>query len=303
MALSEKQKGLVDVMTQRFAELHGCHKGLDFLEKKLGSVHALACSYRMDVLKPVREAFEQAQKAVSDSGAVDELFKLLEQPIMHNSKIRKESPILFSTPMVVALLAGRKTMTRRIVKPQPIDNREVDGNFFQGNHKGYVKVDGHPNWQKQFAHEFVRWKVGDILWVRETFQILDYPQPHLDTEYRFKADEPRPEWQYTQWKPAIHMPKQAARIWLEVTEAWVEPLHDITEEDAKAEGVWKRDNHGFDVYPDSEDKYTDAMGFNFKTGFQNIWEKINGKESWNANLWVCVIKFNVLSTTGKRAWY
>jgi hypothetical protein len=209
--------------------------------------------------------------------------------------MKKEIPILFSSTMVQAIIAGRKTMTRRIVKPQPIDNTEVDGNFFHGNHKGYVKVDGHPNWQKQFAHEFANWKVGDILWVREAFSPVKANNFNGGKSTLFKADVAENKFDGYKWKPSIHMPKEAARIWLEVTEVRVERLHDITEEDAIAEGVEKLNNWWKD-YTSDQDAYDMQTAM---CSFDSLWKKINGEESWNENPWVWVVSFKVLSTTGK----
>jgi hypothetical protein len=166
--------------------------------------------------------------------------------------MKKEIPILFSSTMVQAIIAGRKTMTRRIVKPQPIDNTEVDGNFFHGNHKGYVTT-------------------------------------------LFKADVAENKFDGYKWKPSIHMPKEAARIWLEVTEVRVERLHDITEEDAIAEGVEKLNNWWKD-YTSDQDAYDMQTAM---CSFDSLWKKINGEESWNENPWVWVVSFKVLSTTGK----
>lgn len=210
-------------------------------------------------------------------------------------KMKKEKPILFSTEMVRAILEGRKTMTRRIVKPQPIDNVEVDGNFFHGAQKGYVKVDGHPDWQRQFAHEFSPFKVGTILWVKETFENA------INGEVVYKADGKPPKdkagYPYPpKWKPSLFMPRKAARIFLEVTDVRVERLYDVSEDDAIKEGSFKRDDFGFDVYRDSEDKYTQEMGFSFKNGFQSIWQTINGEESWNENPFVWVIEFKKLDS-------
>jgi hypothetical protein len=205
----------------------------------------------------------------------------------------KEHPILFSIPMVQAILQGRKIMTRREIKPQPIDNVEVDGNFFEGNHKGYVKVDGHPNWRDQFAHEFCRYKVGDLLWVRETFEVYLCNDGGEDyTQIRFVSDGRMIRFNTSlspNKHPSIHMPKDAAQIWLEVRDVKVERLQEIGQEDAKAEGVygveWGESDHG-------------GMP-NYKLPFKNLWQSINGEESWSENRWVWVIQFKVLSTTGK----
>jgi len=190
-------------------------------------------------------------------------------------------PILFSTPMVNAILEGRKRITRRIVKPQPIDNTEIDGNFFEGNHKGYVKVDNHPNWKNQFVHEFSDKQVGDILWVRETFgdDFLEINETGAINHYLYKADAlERPA---DGWKPSIFMPKAACRIWLKITGVSIERLQDISSSDAENEGVdgvewYERDYSG---KPD------------YKTAFKILWSKINGVSSWNENPFVWVISF------------
>lgn len=181
----------------------------------------------------------------------------------------KDHPILFSTSMAKAILAGRKTMTRRIIKPQPIDNIEVDGNFYEGNYKGYVKVDNHPNWQQQFAYEFCPYgEVGSTLWVRETWQKVDtYPEPDCFGKYLYKSMGDTCD----KWKPSIFMPKDACRIFLKITDIKVERVQDISEEDAIKEGV---------------ESWCDAID-----NFKQLWQSINGEESWNSNPWCWCISF------------
>lgn len=196
-------------------------------------------------------------------------------------------PLLFSTPMVQAILDNRKTMTRRLIKPQPIDNIEVDGNFFEGNHKGYVKVDGHPNWREQFVHEFSKYKVGDVLWVRETFNgdHKGYPVYKADvtenlSEFISKG---------IKWKPSLFMPFAACRLFLKITNIRIEQLHDITNEDAIAEGILKNDNGSFKNYKFIGDS---IIGDNAaKNSFFSLWMSINGSNSYLANPWVWVISF------------
>ncbi len=215
-------------------------------------------------------------------------------------------PILFTGDMVKAILADRKTQTRPIIKPQPIDNTEIDGNFFEGTHKGYVKVDGHSNWQEQFSFEFCKYgKVGDILWVKETFQYVDFAGE--DNGYVYRATDP--DWETMEewtWKPSIFMPKKACRLFLEITDIRVERLKDISIDDACEEGIeycnvdteafeggeliadyknymWKDDENYEDYY---FPYYADPLN-----SFKSLWQSINGKESWNENTWVWVISF------------
>ncbi len=217
-------------------------------------------------------------------------------------------PILFSTPMVQALLEGRKTMTRR---EADVPNHEHMGRKIMdwGLSKHPWKDDEGQWWYnvQSTVDSYNRlklkckWQPGDVLWVRESFIHLPpeydfalsslYPYAEGGTFY--KADKghegPGP------WKPSIHMPKSLCRIFLEVTDVRVERLLDISEEDAKAEGAERgilRDG------PNTEKgefhlEYNNMSGH--KDGFQFIWQMINGKENWNLNPWVWVISFKQIS--------
>lgn len=205
--------------------------------------------------------------------------------------MRKEIPILFSTPMVQALLAGRKAMTRRVVKHPRLGTDPID------------QVEMIPNiGQVLFAGDRGRWSVkcpygkpGDVLWVRETFHMETLPQPpegdYDAPTYFYKASMKDAD--YFSWNPSIHMPKLAARIWLEVEEVRVERLHVITEEDAKEEGslMW--------MYPTGKNAVGAEDFYTARTCFVSLWQSINGEESWKANPWVWAISFKILSTIGK----
>ncbi len=200
-------------------------------------------------------------------------------------------PILFSTTMVLALMEDRKTQTRRIIKPQPIDNTEVDGNFFTGNHSGFVKVDGHINWRQQFTDEYSPYQPGDILWVRESWC-------RFGNEYCFKIKNQQGDVKPLKWKPSIHMPKAACRLFLEVTEAKLERLQEISEDDAMSEGIEKY-GLGYKSYeiihsgPHKGTPHPHSAISNRKASFsfKELWESINGPDSWNINPWVWTISF------------
>ncbi len=164
----------------------------------------------------------------------------------------KERPIIFSTPMVKAILEGRKTMTRRIIK----------------NIKGATE-----KYPKGFA-KCPYGVVGDRLWVKETY----FPNEGQVPNIIYKADwNDRHKTGITftcQWKPSIFMPRIYSRITLETTNIRVERLQEITEEDAKKEGVMEGEDTGY-----------------YNEGFYRIWDKINGKDSWKENPYVWVIEF------------
>ncbi|WP_422096847.1 hypothetical protein [Variovorax sp.] len=189
----------------------------------------------------------------------------------------KERPILFSAPMVRALLDGTKTQTRRVVKPQP-DSISPDGipaRFFHQRAIG----SGYP---VQIRSPYGQ--LGDRLWVRETWQavrgddrarhICTSPRPDVGwIEYAATPREDEPAYK---WRPSIHMPRWASRIDLEVTGVRIERLQDISEADARAEG--------YDIGPPP--CIDDPVRW-----YRYLWEQLNGAGSWDANPWVWVVMF------------
>ena len=188
----------------------------------------------------------------------------------------RERPILFSAPMVRAILDGRKTVTRRLVKPNP---HTVDG--------GVPYADA-PAWaHAEPGSAVMRCPYGvrrDRLYVRETWaapHAYDHLPPRRipqDARIHYAATEDRGG---LLWRPSIHMPRWASRITLEVTGVRVERLRACNEVDAITEGApWA------------------ACGApqegSHKAGFAQLWEQINGHGSWEANPWVWVIEFKAI---------
>lgn len=215
----------------------------------------------------------------------------------------KERPILFSAPMVSAILEGRKTQTRRIMRRQPDDVER----FYRGEPttdtdarhailRCYNRPKGFKNcnsgWSANATYKtpFTEFCVGDRLWVRETFMDLSGTGvEHRDSEGKLQrfayaadcpkgshGDELRKEFGL-KWKPSIHMPRTACRIVLEITKIRVEQLQDISESDCLKEGV------GSPILRDCK-----------KPKFMQLWESINGTGSWNKNPWVWVVEFKVI---------
>ncbi|MES2620213.1 MAG: morphogenetic protein [Bacteroidota bacterium] len=189
----------------------------------------------------------------------------------------KQIPILFSTPMVQAILEGRKTQTRRLVKfPKDYTGGEVYKNSIYG-----LKYES--NLYGDTVQRLAYALPGDIFWVRETWAEFSGIEPKI--EYVYKADKifdtpAKEHLSGNRWKPSIHMPKAACRLFLKVVSVGVERLHDISEADAKAEGAKAAS------LPD--------LGNTWKThkqGFEYLWHSINGEESWKQNPWVWVINF------------
>lgn len=193
----------------------------------------------------------------------------------------KERPIIFSAPMVRAILEGRKSMTRRIVKFN--DSGRVKLNGKQWHIEDPDAINGCPYGT-----------VGDRLLVKETF---------MGTKdcLSYRATDPRQviEFGFDKWTPSIFMPRWASRITLEIVSVRVERVQEITEEDARAEGAhlatWfipkgkendyehHRDISGLPGYPSERPAY--------KNGFANLWESIHGPGSWERNDWCWVIEF------------
>lgn len=179
--------------------------------------------------------------------------------------------ILFNTDMVRAILEGRKTATRRVVKPQPTSWVE---NMFKTPGTNIWRTCGSSCWF-EYKAPFVP---GDILWVRETWAEMPY-----GFVYRADGEEPE-EWDVDdRWRPSIHMPREAARIFLRVTGVRVERLQEISGEDIRAEGV---------------------LGTHFKAptrgAFVDVWDRTVKPADlpaygWDANPWVWVIEFERIS--------
>ncbi len=215
----------------------------------------------------------------------------------------KERPILFSAPMVRALLDGTKTQTRRIVKPQA-DARTTAA--FQG-------ADGiwrfsYPTARAPVSH--ADWDVrcpygmpGDRLWVRETCFINDYRGVDVPVDERadcnivYKAD-PLPDFEGEEnlivWRPSIHMPRWASRIDLENVSVRVERLENITEADALAEGVDMNQLVTMPMFPGAPCTVTIKPRSAIEA-YAMLWESINGPGSWHANPWVWAVEFKAVN--------
>jgi hypothetical protein len=211
----------------------------------------------------------------------------------------KERPILFSSPMVRAILDGRKTQTRRIIKPQPEDigwgrNCEVHP-YMTGTAwpLAYYEMRG-ACWNSSPPLKCAYGVPGDRLWVRETWA-LD-PDSHPDeagTLYR--ATDPMWDEDDTglKWKPSIFMPRDRSRITLEVTSVRVQRLQSIGEEDAIAEGLVS-DDGGWRWEPRDKTKPRDWGDWPFaaaRGAYQELWEFINGEGSWERNPRVWAVTF------------
>ena len=200
---------------------------------------------------------------------------------------RRERPILFSGPMIRAILAGRKTQTRRVAKTKGIDCLGPCGNSVTGD----AFLAGRDWVGNSVSIKCPYGAPGDRLWVRETWRpqdgmTLEY-QIKDEIEYRATDDRPK-EPTDCHWKPSIFMPRWASRITLEIVAVRVERLKDISNEDCFAEGL-----------------PPETMKGN-RTWFGDLWEEINGKGSWDLNPWVWVVQFKAVNapssaTTGGAA--
>ena len=223
----------------------------------------------------------------------------------------KERPILFSAPMVNAILDGKKTQTRRVVKHKK--QSFIEGWIFSHLYTepcGLLQV-AMRKCGLTYSFACPYGKVGDQLWVRETFhsptdQVTIY-RANWREDARARGFDNIPNTVNWKWTPSIHMPRWASRIQLEITGIRVERLQDISEEDALSEGVPRNED-----YPIENGNCPacfgqgvhGALGPNWgvievdcrecdtaKKRFQHLWSSINGEKSWDQNPWVWVIEF------------
>lgn len=187
-----------------------------------------------------------------------------------------DRPIIFSAPMVNAILSGRKSMTRRILKPQPPEGLMPEGMAIAGEAQPVG----------------ARWSRGDRLWVREAFRggagYDAYPPrewSHWPVSYEADPLEARIGLDVGRLRPSIHMPRWASRLTLIVTDVRVQRLQDISNEDAIAEGT-EPHGHAFTGYGKQSDVWM-APYYSFAI----LWTSIHGPDAWDANPWVAAISF------------
>jgi hypothetical protein len=214
-----------------------------------------------------------------------------------------EKPILFSTPMVQAVQDDRKNQTRRTRGLDEINKAPDKWVFMElkGDTALFInKESGEARYIK-----FPYGPVGTILWVRETWC---ENAPTGITRYFYKADE-QPEEIIGQmkafgyrWRPSIHMPREACRIRLEITDLRVQRLQDISEEDARAEGIrgWTKDGSLYKYcvgeVGDNGNVWSE-MPYTAKDAFKKLWDSINKDRGhgWDTNPWVLAISFERLT--------
>lgn len=206
-----------------------------------------------------------------------------------------DKPLLFTGPMVRALLDGRKTQTRRVLKPKAVASLTCAHRV--------ESIGGHP-----LAREYDRswpiitgFTVGDRIWVRETWRPygLDTPlsecRDHEDIMCRADANEA--EVAVLNWKPSIFMPRWASRLTLIVTDVRVERLQAISREDAIAEGLIQF-AHASPMARDAGCDWTyegepEGLCGSPISAYGALWDRINGAGAWYENPWVCAVTFTV----------
>lgn len=213
--------------------------------------------------------------------------------------LQNAKPLLFNTEMVKAILDGRKTVTRRVIKPQPVLNNgfwELGGAGWSESISTITPVPCHSLYNR------MPFKPGDILYVRETWFYEshmeditdgepDLPNGRYSSRYVYKASSPNYPVDVGVnaygWRPSIHMPKEAARIFLRVTDVKVEKLNDISFNDIMAEGVGIMP----EAYNDPDNAYLQAV-----ETFKRVWDSTVKKSDldrfgWEANPWVWTVSF------------
>lgn len=191
----------------------------------------------------------------------------------------KERPIIFSGPMVRAILAGTKTQTRRVADIIWDTSKHWGGYdcwTFRKRGKPMIGFSTRNSGQNTLVHHCPHGAPGDLLWVREMFAM---ESPTCAVYLADQDDKTVVE----RWKPSIHMPRKLSRLTLEIVSVRVERLQDIKEQDAKAEGV--------EASKSVEMKDGSAC---YTTPYQKLWNQINGCDAWDKNPWVWVIEFKKL---------
>lgn len=215
--------------------------------------------------------------------------------------MKKETGLMFKAPLVHAILAGQKTQTRRVFSAHIEKLMRAAAAIGELSHfmdEGHM----HPN-DIDYVLDFCPFgKPGDRIYVRETWAYGIHAMGAMrdeDGPFVFAADGTTEGRLSDQWLPSIHMPKHAARIWLEITGVRVERLQQISRADAIAEGI-KFFNNDHEC---GAKNYLDRTDMDYSLcptdSFETLWKSTGG--DWDANPWVWVIDFKTISTTGRPA--
>lgn len=212
----------------------------------------------------------------------------------------KERPILFNAPMVLAIMEGRKTQTRRPMKSQPdVVSKDGEPAVYEPitvyrDHK-FLTIDAPEDApQNKFVKRlpFAHGAVGDRLWIRETWAHI-WTDKERGWHNVYKADGVPaylPKGEEIIWTPSIHMPRERCRLVLEVTDVHVERLLDISGGDALAEGVNRLSCYGPGC--PTGDNSCNAHGcFGYREAFFQLWDSLYGPDAHLQNSWVWVIAF------------
>lgn len=220
----------------------------------------------------------------------------------------KIQPILLSPSLVDATLKGFKTQTRRTHGldkfNQNPDRFRYDGvSNYSDQPQDYthyfelLDIESKPT--EQYTSVKAKMKPGDVFWVRETFRLSEFPEHDGAYEYKADMENPNALWNEKIWKPSIHMPKKACRLFLKITTVKCERLQDISNEDSISEGVlFDKDFKSYNCYMCDEKGHKagaeiceDGFFDNAYKSFKSLWISINGEESWDLNPWVWVYEF------------
>ena len=217
----------------------------------------------------------------------------------------KEKPIIFSTEMVQEILKNQKTMTRRVMVPQPPECVKYF-DFYCGELRAYMPM-GEPcaaPGGREPLRIKPRYAIGDRLWVREAWDIVDQPVGTCARENVtiYKAD---PQWYpyKHKWRSGRFMPRKWARLFLEITDIRAERLQDITQTDAIMEGVLEYEGWETKEYKKARAEARAAgtkppLGFSPRERFFHLWDKLNKKRGYGVemNPWVIVYEFKRAGT-------
>lgn len=239
----------------------------------------------------------------------------------------RERPILFSGPMVRAILDGRKTQTRRVMNPQPEATDHLANGFagvpcwrwIAGSRRDPAEYYWRASETPPPLSHCPYGEPGDRLWVRESWAAANIAtdvvevryQAHENASYSEMAEQvpvariakmPRITW--PKWRPSIHMPRWACRLVLEVVSVRIERLNHCSEPDAKAEGLYAWEYQDCDGDPRLDGRLYAASAFHWRepvdehdgfgspiNAYRDLWDRINGAGAWDKNPWVWVVEF------------